>query len=152
MSKFIPALLFKNICDSVPLAGVDILVLDPENRVLLLKRNNQPAKGLWWFPGGRILLKETRIQAVRRKLEEECSLEAETIEECGTFDTIFSEEVGGASCHQVSTLYLARVATNTVVVDNQTLEYRWAAPRKWLTESLPTFVNDSISKWADLNG
>lgn len=38
-------------------------------------RENQPEQGKWWFPGGRIHFGESRLDAARRKVKEECGLD-----------------------------------------------------------------------------
>jgi 8-oxo-dGTP diphosphatase len=43
-------------------------------RLLVIKRGNEPAKGLWSVPGGRLEFGETLAQAVVRELFEETGL------------------------------------------------------------------------------
>ncbi len=62
--------LYRQFCRSMPLACVDLIVVDTDRRVLLLLRKNDPARGHWWFPGGRVLYLETRQQAALRKLRD----------------------------------------------------------------------------------
>jgi len=58
---------------SIPIATVDLLVVY-KHGLLLMLRNNEPAKNLWFIPGGRILLGEPLEEAVRRILEKEARL------------------------------------------------------------------------------
>jgi ADP-ribose pyrophosphatase YjhB (NUDIX family) len=46
-----------------------------EKALLFLRRNNQPAKGEWWFSGGRIRKRESLEEALRREVKEETGLE-----------------------------------------------------------------------------
>ena len=57
---------FKTIVASTPLISIDLLVLDPQNNVLLGKRVNRPAQGFWFVPGGRVLKDESIEQAFIR--------------------------------------------------------------------------------------
>ncbi len=60
--------LFKRIRASMPLASVDILAVH-EGRLLLMRRVNEPGKGVWFVPGGRIRYGETLKEAVLRELD-----------------------------------------------------------------------------------
>ncbi len=46
------------------------------NKILLVKRANSPSKGLWSFPGGKVLAGEKLEEAAQRELNEETSLSA----------------------------------------------------------------------------
>ena len=80
--------LYQKIVQIMPIPSVDLIVVDDQQRVLLAKRKNEPGKGFWWFPGGRVHFLETREQASVRKLREECGLGVEQILEVGTYDVI----------------------------------------------------------------
>ena len=68
-------------CDSIhyenPLPAVAVLVLDQKNRLLLIKRSVEPARGKWCLPGGFIEIDESIEEAVLRELEEETGLRGE---------------------------------------------------------------------------
>src|SRR3979409_362313 len=48
---------------------------DPAGRLLLIRRANEPGRGLWSLPGGRVEPGETDEEAVRRELLEETGLQ-----------------------------------------------------------------------------
>jgi len=54
----------------MPIVSVEALIVMDET-LLFLRRNNQPAKGEWWFPGGRIRKGESLEEALRREVKEE---------------------------------------------------------------------------------
>ena len=56
----------------VPCVGA--IVHDEDGRLLLVRRANEPARGLWSVPGGRVEAGETAEQAVVRELREETRL------------------------------------------------------------------------------
>lgn len=48
---------------------------DPQGRLLLIRRANDPDRGMWSIPGGRIEPEETDTEAVVRELREETGLD-----------------------------------------------------------------------------
>lgn len=94
------------IVENVPLVSVD-LVVEHDGGVLLGKRENEPAKGEWFVPGGTVLKNETRTEAVHRVAEEELGASV-IIEDClGTYEHFYdTSEIGGVdSKHYVATAY-----------------------------------------------
>ena len=65
---------FKTIVASTPLLSIDLLVRNSENRILLGKRVNRPAKSSWFVPGGRVLKDESIEQAFTRLLKLELGM------------------------------------------------------------------------------
>lgn len=56
----------------VPCVGA--IVFDPDGRLLLVRRANEPGRGLWSVPGGRVEPGEDEHAAVVRELAEETGL------------------------------------------------------------------------------
>ncbi len=54
------------VIERAPLVSIDLIVRDAEGRILLGFRKNEPAKGTWFVPGGRIRKDETRDVAFER--------------------------------------------------------------------------------------
>jgi ADP-ribose pyrophosphatase YjhB (NUDIX family) len=57
-----------------PLPAAAALVLDPERRVLLVKRGIEPSKGMWCLPIGFAEMGETIAEAALRELQEEAGI------------------------------------------------------------------------------
>lgn len=57
----------------VPCVGA--IVRDDAGRLLLIRRGNPPAQGLWSLPGGRVEVGETHEAAVLRELREETGVD-----------------------------------------------------------------------------
>jgi 8-oxo-dGTP diphosphatase len=56
------------------LVTVDIIITDNQNRLLLIKRRNDPFKNMWAFPGGFIEMNEKLVDSAKRELLEETGL------------------------------------------------------------------------------
>ncbi len=61
----------------VPSIGVGGILFSKRQEVLLIKRNQAPARGLWSIPGGRLEPGETLTNACRREFYEETNLDVE---------------------------------------------------------------------------
>jgi 8-oxo-dGTP diphosphatase len=58
--------------ETVPCVGG--LTYDPDGRLLLIRRGNEPGRGLWSVPGGRLEPGETDAMALVREMAEETGL------------------------------------------------------------------------------
>jgi colanic acid biosynthesis protein WcaH len=85
---FIPENEYRQIVACLPILCVDVLIIY-DDKCLLLKRDNEPAKGHYWFPGGRINKLETIRKAAIRKAKEETNLDCEFINIVTVEETIF---------------------------------------------------------------
>jgi 8-oxo-dGTP diphosphatase len=57
-----------------PVPCVGGLTYDPDGRLLLIRRGNEPGRGLWSVPGGRLEPGETDAMALVREMAEETGL------------------------------------------------------------------------------
>jgi colanic acid biosynthesis protein WcaH len=73
---FIPQEEYDKILSMMPVLCVDLIILF-NGKCLLLKRKNEPAKGQYWFPGGRVYKMETIKDAALRKAKEEVNLDCQ---------------------------------------------------------------------------
>ncbi len=87
---FIPDGDYHRIQELLPILCVNV-VITYQGKCLLLKRLNHPAKGQWWFPGGRVLKNETIQQAAGRKCQNEVGLNATFKEILTIEETIFPQ-------------------------------------------------------------
>ncbi len=60
----------------VPVIGVSGLVFNDQGEVLLICRDNPPARGQWSLPGGRLEAGKTLADACRREVKEETDVDA----------------------------------------------------------------------------
>ena len=57
------------------MVAVSAVIVDAENRVLLVQRGHEPALGQWSLPGGSVEAGESMSEALRREVREETGLE-----------------------------------------------------------------------------
>ena len=70
------------------------LICINNNKILLVKRAFEPAKGCWSLPGGFIELQETPEDAAKRELKEETNLNGKVIKllcHCSHFNSVFGD-------------------------------------------------------------
>ncbi len=94
---WLPNSLFSTIIDNTPLVSIDLIVRNQAGNVLLGCRSNQPAKGFWFVPGGRILKNETLSDAFLRLTEAELgqSFEITSARYHGLYEHFYSDSVFG---------------------------------------------------------
>lgn len=139
---------FSQVVESTPLISIDLVVESENKKILLGKRNNRPAKGYWFVPGGRVYKNENLIDAFSRLLRDELGLSSETIKSdfLGVYqhfynDSFVSEAI---STHYIVLAY--RISLPTILDDlpcEQHSEYRWFDKQHIL-------LNDKVhkhSKW-----
>ncbi|UYU30742.1 GDP-mannose mannosyl hydrolase [Siccibacter colletis] len=62
---------FATVVRSTPLISIDLIVENQRGEFLLGKRNNRPAQGFWFVPGGRVQKDETLAAAFERLTQAE---------------------------------------------------------------------------------
>lgn len=147
----IDEILYQQIVRVMPIPCVDLVVVNDLGHLLLLKRTNEPARDEWWFPGGRVHYLETRIDAAARKLREECGLEVIELVELDTFDVILERLDNGSKLHGITTVYIAKVSSLSITLDEQNSDAEWRFPFDWLKHQLNPFVEKAISAFVEYN-
>ena len=66
---------FLGVVDAVPLVAMDLVVLRGGTEILLGLRNNRPAQGFWFVPGGRVRKNEPMQTALARVAQDELGLD-----------------------------------------------------------------------------
>jgi 8-oxo-dGTP diphosphatase len=107
-----------------PVLAVGGLLVE-EGRILLVRRKNPPAKGLWTLPGGRVLPGERLAEATRREFLEETSLEVEPVGLAGLFEIIDRSEEGHLRFHYVVADYWVRRVGGHPKAGSDAAELSW---------------------------
>ncbi len=108
-----------------PIVGVGAVVIDGQ-KVLLIRRGQQPLKGEWSLPGGALELGETLQQGVVREVEEETGLEVVPVGMVEVFDRITRDEASGqVRYHYVLVDFLCHVVGGLLCGASDAEEARW---------------------------
>ena len=119
------------IIEATPLVSIDLVIRNPSKKVLLGKRNNRPAMGYWFVPGGRIFKNETINQALKRisevELGQDLSTKAPSL--LGAYDHIYEDNflnVKGINTHYVVLAFVIALQQEIEVKsDEQHTELKW---------------------------
>lgn len=76
---------------SLPIACHDVFI-EYQGGILLIVRDNFPAKNIYWMIGGRINRGMPILESLQKKVKEECGLEIDNIVELGTARTLFKTD------------------------------------------------------------
>lgn len=135
---------FKVVLDCTPLVSIDLLLSNSNGAVLLGQRNNRPAQGFWFVPGGRILKNESLAAAFERltfnELGQRFAITSATLQ--GPYDHFYSDSVFGEtpSTHYVAMAYrlpvtaLAALPSLTTLPVEQHSAYRWFSVAELLAD------------------
>jgi GDP-mannose mannosyl hydrolase len=121
----------KSIVRLTPLVSIDLIIRDPERKVLVAMRNNEPAKGYYFVPGGRIRKDEPIGVAFNRILETEvgCQFKFEQARFLAAFEHIYpANRFGepGYGTHYVVLAYeIQFTARPSIVLDTQHHDFAW---------------------------
>jgi len=132
--EFIPNKEYKRILELMPICCVDLIIYQ-DNKILLIKRKDEPCKGEWWIPGGRILKNESVEGAVVRKAKEETGIDIEIVK-LATYYEFFSENSAFGKienkCHTISLVFLVKVKNKNqkVNLDKTSCDFKWVNPAR----------------------
>ena len=121
---------FKTVIENAPLVSIDICLVC-NGRVLLGKRTNEPLKGEWFTPGGRIHKNETWQDALLRITEVELGLSGIAVEDfslMGVWDHFYTNSAvdQGISTHYVNLPHYAEFKSRPqIALDGQHDEFKW---------------------------
>ncbi len=142
--------LYQQILKLMPLVCVDLLIRNKNSKFLMLRRKNNPERGSWWFPGGRVQFGEQRKEAVFRKLDEECGflpIDVRSVSELATCDLMLTEINSREFYHAVTTVFLVEIdSAKNPKLDNQSSQFSWQTIDAWQKESLHPFLRSALSR------
>ncbi len=107
-----------------PIVGVGGILFQDE-RVLLVRRGREPARGQWSIPGGAVDTGETLRQAVVREMREETGIEAEPVALVKILDRIFRDDQDRVAYHYVLVDFLCRYLGGELRAGSDALDARF---------------------------
>ena len=128
------------IIDKTPLVSIDLIVKDRKGKILLGERVNEPAKGYWFVPGGRIRKNEKIAAAFGRIIGAELGLTKEIAEAVFMvlYEHFYSEnflEAPNVSTHYVVLAYEADLPEDQKIQgDEQHNALKWFTIEEILQE------------------
>jgi len=109
-----------------PIVSVGAVVIDGD-RVLLVKRGQEPLKGAWSLPGGVVEIGETLHAALIREVREETGLDVEIGAVVEVLDRISRDAGGRVEYHYVIVDYVCRVAGGSLACASDAEDARWVS-------------------------
>ncbi len=99
-----------------------------DGRVLIVRRAQPPANGLYTLPGGVVEIGETLVEAVVREIREETRLEIEPHGLAGYRQVIARDDGGRVERHFVILPFAARWLAGEISLNDELAEGLWLAP------------------------
>jgi len=126
--KSIPQHIYNNIIKNVPIACVDVAILH-NDRILLVKRKDRPAKNQYWVPGGRVHKGEMMRDAAFRKCVEEVGLYCHIGPIVHTAETLFQDGPHHIPVHSINSCFLAVLKNpdQKIHLDEHHQDFKWVS-------------------------
>ena len=129
------------------MVGAAILVLDDQNRLLMMKRSDI---GCWGIPGGSMEPGEVVEDSAKREALEETNLEIGEISLFGVFSgpDLYYKYPNGDEVYNVSIVYLSRDWYGEVNLNDEHTEWRWF-PANEIPKDISPPIRPILEKFSD---
>jgi len=125
--------------------SVGAVIIDGE-RVLLVKRGQEPLKGRWSLPGGVVEVGETLEAALAREVSEETGLEVDVADVVDVLDRISRDADGRIEFHYVIIDYLCRCTGGSVACGTDADDALWVDRADLAGYDLTAKVSEVIAR------
>jgi ADP-ribose pyrophosphatase YjhB (NUDIX family) len=121
-----------------------------DGRVLIVRRAQPPAHGLYTLPGGGVELGETLEQAVIREVREETALDIEPLKLAGYRQLIARDADGKVERHFVILPFAARWISGEVALNDELADAKWLLPSELAGLKTTEGLADIVAAAAEL--
>ncbi|WP_255150042.1 NUDIX domain-containing protein [Halorarius halobius] len=148
---WIPEEDWETVVATVPIVSVDLLVRH-DGGLVFGKRRNDPVKGWWFLPGGRVHKGETRTEAVHRIAADELGIEVDIVESLGAFEHFYETAAveGVDDKHYLANGYVVDLRDGALRTEDQHDALRvFESPPDPLHDHIRDYlrVADSLPEW-----
>jgi 8-oxo-dGTP diphosphatase len=114
--------------------------------VLLVRRGQEPARGIWSLPGGLVELGETLTAALHREIAEETGLSLRILGISAVLERIFPDEAGKIAYHYALIDYLCEYLAGELRPGSDITAAQFVALADLDRFDLPKFTLDVIQR------
>lgn len=136
-SGFTPKEDYLHVIEHSQVISLDMIITNPDGKILLGKRNNEPAKNTWFVPGGRVYKNETFKDACRRISHGEFNRALSYDKEIGVYHHSYNNNFDNEDCGTHYIVFAVAINLDAPMtlckeaLDDQHEEMRW-----WSIEEL----------------
>lgn len=138
---------FKQLIKNAPLFAMDLVVLNNNDQILVGQRQNAPAQGFWFVPGGRVYKNESLGCAFNRISQAELglTLNIESAQLLGLYEHFYEDSVfdEGLSTHYINATHFLRLSLDEItnLPREQHQDYRWLSIEELESEQTVHFFS-----------
>jgi 8-oxo-dGTP diphosphatase len=108
-----------------PVIGVGAVIWNGKDEVALIRRSQEPRRGEWSIPGGRLEAGELVREAVLREVREETGLTVEVTGLIDVVDSVTRDASGAVTHHYVLIDFSANHLAGDICTGSDAAEARW---------------------------
>lgn len=127
--------------DTIPCVGA--VVHDRAHRLLLIRRGQEPGRGLWSLPGGRVDPGETDRQAVVREVAEETGLAVRPTRLLGRVH----RPSGTGAVYEIADYLCELAGPASPRAGTDAIDARWVDARDYARLSLVAGLTEVLAEW-----